>query len=173
MNAPARARHAAATFLLFTPLVLAPVFSLAAPAIVVRPTTLFERPLPEARKLETLAARQRLEIIAAQGSWNQVKVSDGTVGWVRLLDLRPEPARGARSPTSATQPGGSAGTSPASPAEAAGDRTIRKGEPGAAEPNLAEVERLENFHVSAGEARQYAAMSRLKAREVPPLPEGK
>lgn len=145
----------------------------AAPATVVRQSTMHARPFVDAPTLATLAAKQRVEIIAAQGAWNQVRLADGKTGWVRLLNLRPDAARGGSSLAGLSQLGNVARTGSTGSAATTGAKGISKEELEAAEPNLAEVDRLESYRVSAAEARQHATVARLLARDVPPLPEKK
>lgn len=150
-----------------------PVWATAGPATVVRQSALHARPFVDAPKLATLAAKQRVEIIAAQGAWNQVRLADGKTGWVRLLNLRPDAARGGSSLAGLSQLGNVARTGSTGSAATTGAKGISKEELEAAEPNLAEVDRLESYRVSAAEARQHASAARLQARDVPPLPEKK
>jgi uncharacterized protein YgiM (DUF1202 family) len=150
-----------------------PLVAMAAPATTVRQATVHARPFVDSPTLATLAAKQRVEIIAAQGAWNQVRLADGKTGWVRLLNLRPEAARGGSSLAGLSQLGNVARTGSTGSAATTGAKGISREELEAAEPDLAEVARLESFRVAAAEARQYAAGARLQARDVPPLPERK
>lgn len=145
----------------------------ATPATVVRNSTAHERPFVDAPTIATLAAKTRVEIIGAQGAWNQVRLANGKTGWVRLLNLRPEAAGGGSSLAGLGQLGNVARTGSTGSAATTGAKGISKEDLEAAEPNLAEVERLEGFRSNPTEARQYAASARLQAREVAPLPERK
>lgn len=159
--------------LLATSLSLLATAALASPATVVRSSTLHQRPFVDSPALATLAARERVEIIAAQGAWNQVRTANGKTGWVRLLNLRPEAARGGSSLAGLSQLGNVARTGSTGSAATTGAKGISKEDLEAAEPNFAEVDRLEGFRSNSAEARQYAATARLQAREVAPLPDRK
>ncbi|HEY5762924.1 MAG TPA: SH3 domain-containing protein [Rhodocyclaceae bacterium] len=145
----------------------------ATPATVVRNSTAHERPFVDSPTVAMLATKTRVEIIGAQGAWNQVRLSNGRTAWVRLLNLRPEAARGGSSLAGIGQLGNVARTGSTGSAATTGAKGISKEELESAEPNLAEVERLEGFRSNPAEARQYAASARLQAREVAPLPERK
>lgn len=145
----------------------------ASPASVVRSSTLHARPFVDSPAIATLAAKLRVEIIGAQGAWNQVKLANGKTGWVRLLNLRPESARGGSSLAGLSQLGNVARTGSTGSAATTGAKGISKEELEAAEPNFAEVERIESYRSNPAQARQHAASSRLQAREVAPFPEPK
>ena len=56
-------------------------------AYTVRATELKAKPFADAATLLNLAEHGKVEIVARQASWMQVK-SDGTTGWVKMLSLR-------------------------------------------------------------------------------------
>lgn len=56
-------------------------------AYTVRATELKAKPFTDAATLLTLAEHGKVEIVARQASWMQVK-ADGTTGWVKMLSLR-------------------------------------------------------------------------------------
>jgi flagellar basal body rod protein FlgF len=163
---PSDAAGTACTLLLLA----LPLLAAANPATVVRQSTLHARPFADAPPLATLAAKSRVDIVAAQGAWNQVRTADGKTGWVRLLNLRPEAGKGGSTVAGLAQMGNVARTGSTGAAATTGAKGISREDLEAAEPNAAEVERLERFRATPAEARQYAAMARLTAREVAPLP---
>ncbi len=141
------------------------------PATVIRQSTLHSKPFVDASRVTTLGINQQVDIIGAQGAWNQVRTGDGKTGWVRLLNLRPIAAKGGSNLKGLAQLGNVARTGSTGSAATTGAKGISKEELEAAEPDLAEVDRLESYRSSSAEARQYAASARLIARDVPPLPE--
>ena len=56
-------------------------------AYTVRATELKAKPFADATTLLSLAEHGKVEIVARQASWMQVK-ADGTTGWVKMLSLR-------------------------------------------------------------------------------------
>lgn len=147
--------------------------ALAGPATVVHDSTLHAQPALDAPALARLAAAQRVEIIGAHGAWNQVSTADGKTGWVRLLNLRPEAARTGSGLAGLARLGNVARTGSTGAAATTGVKGISKEDLAAAQPNFAEVERLEQYRAQPAAARQYAAAMQLRARDVALLPEPK
>lgn len=141
------------------------------PATTVRQSSVHARPFVDAPVVTTLAVKQRVEIIGAQGAWNQVRTADGKTGWTRLLNLRPEVVKGGNALAGLAQLGNVARTGSTGAAATTGAKGITRDELQAAKPNPDEVAQLERYRAPVAEARQYAAMARLTAREVAPLPE--
>ena len=56
-------------------------------AATVRPTELKHEPYSDAQTLSTLAEHARVEVLARQYSWLQVR-ADTLTGWVKMLSLR-------------------------------------------------------------------------------------
>jgi uncharacterized protein YraI len=56
-------------------------------AYTVRATDLKAKPFSDAATLSTLPERSRVEVLARQASWMQVK-TNGSTGWVKMLSLR-------------------------------------------------------------------------------------
>lgn len=126
----------------------------AATATVVRETALKKEPFSDAADLTRLAANSSVHILARQGAWLQVRAGDQS-GWLRLLAVRG--AASARTGDSGLSQAinvarsGSSGTSVAT-----GVRGLSKEQIQNAQPNLAELERMQGYSASEEQARGFA-----------------
>lgn len=148
-------------------MLLVPGLVLAEPATVIRVTDLKQEPASDAATLTTLAENTAVEALERRSGWTRVKAPAGE-GWVRMLALR-------FGGTSAAKPGTSglselftvARTDTSGTQVTTGVRGLDAERIAAAQPNPAELAKLEKFAADRGAAESFAAEGRLSARAVP------
>lgn len=148
-------------------MLLVPGLVLAEPATVIRVTDLKQEPASDAATLTTLAENTAVEALERRSGWTRVKAPAGE-GWVRMLALR-------FGGTSAAKPGTSglselftvARTGTSGTQVTTGVRGLDAERIAAAQPNPAELAKLEKFAADRGAAESFAAEGRLSARAVP------
>ena len=126
-------------------------------------------PYRDAKTLGTLAKGDKVELLARQGGWYQVKSAKGQ-GWVRMLSIRRGEAR-KRSIEAEELVGlatGRAGTGQV--VATTGIRGLKEENLKKAKYNEAEVEKVESFSVTPDEGRKFAAAVKLEPRKVRYLP---
>ena len=111
----------------------------------------------------------QVKIVARQGAWLRVESASGA-GWVRMLAIRTGAAEGAGGDSGVKQlfnvaRGGSSGT-----AVATGVRGLDKEQIANAQPNLAELQRMEKFAATQADAERFAQDAGLGAQAVDYLP---
>lgn len=149
--------------------------------LIIRAGDLLAQPFIDAAKSAPVTANQPVTILERRGAWASVD-SNGTKGWVRVLNLRLDPgtarpagARPSNSPSAASI------TSPASLLRTGSSgRTVTTGVKGMDEedirnatPDYAELEQLGTLEVSADDARANALKSSLKENTVEYLDKGR
>jgi uncharacterized protein YgiM (DUF1202 family) len=140
---------------------------------VIRAGDLLAQPFIDATSAAKLTAGQAVSIVERRGPWVSVQAG-GKTGWVRLLNLRLEPAvavAGLARPPSGPKPSGLSSLS--SLTTGSSGRTVTTGVKGmdeedirASTPNYAELTLLEGLGVEATDARTAAAKSKLVERSV-------
>ncbi len=139
-----------------------------APATVLRDTELKDKPFLDAKTLRRLPAQTRVIIVDRSGGWLRV-TRDGETGWVRLLHVSSQPV-GARGSTAqeleavAKMATGRAGSG--NIVATTGIRGLSEEQLRQAQPNPAELQRLESYGVDEEQAAAYARRHRLARREV-------
>lgn len=125
-------------------------------------TELKSGPDANAGTISKLSAGQPLQIGARQGAWYQVKTSQGD-GWVRMLNVRLQSgaARGGASTMSGLAALGQATRS--NTTVATGVRGLTRKDLQRAQEDPAEVAKLDQYRVSAEEARQFGQAGGLPA----------
>lgn len=133
--------------------------------LIIRAGDLLAQPFIDAAKSGPVTANQPVTILERRGGWASVE-SNGTKGWVRLLNLRLDP--GTARPTSS-----SSGNPLASLRTGSSGRTVTTGVKGMDEedirnatPNYAELTELEGLGVDAADARAAAQRGRLAENKV-------
>lgn len=124
-------------------------------------TELKQAPNASSTTVSQLAAGQAVQIGTRQGAWYQVKTAQGE-GWVRMLNVRLSgSARGGESALSGLS--ALAQASRSNTTVATGVRGLSRENLQAAQENPAEVARMNQYQVSAEEARQFAQAGGLPA----------
>ena len=136
--------------------------------LMIRAGELFDQPFIDAKKLGPLTPNQPVTIIERRGGWVSVDAG-GKRGWVRLLNLRLEPA---------VQPIGMRST--AALRTGSTGRTVATGVKGLDEANIrsaaldrGQLAQLELLGVTDDAAKQYGSQNQLKERMIAYLKPGK
>ncbi len=136
--------------------------------LMIRAGDLFEQPFIDAKKLGPLTPNQPVTIIERRGGWVSVDAG-GKRGWVRLLNLRLEPA---------VQP--TAGRSTAALRTGSTGRTVATGVKGLDEADIrsasldrGQLAQLELLGVTDDAAKQYGSQNQLKESLIAYLKSGK
>jgi len=151
---------AAAFFLAFVSLA-----AFAEPAAVVRPSPLMSEPATDATKVADLPANAAVDARERRGGWRQVRTASGQEGWVKILALRyGGSAKGGDSGiTQAVNVArtGSSGTQVTTGVRGLDDEKIVN-----AQPNPAELKKMEGFAVPAPASAEFAQRGKLQAQTV-------
>jgi len=138
------------------------------PGTLGRADALRAKPFADAKVVQSLAAGARVEILARNGGWYQVKAGSRS-GWVRMLSVRRSAAPvGNNIAGLANVASGRAGTGTVS--TTTGVRGLDSEELTTATFNEAQVAKAESYRVSHGEAQAFAKAGKLALRNVQPLP---
>lgn len=136
--------------------------------LMIRAGDLFEQPFIDAKKLGPLTPNQPVTIVERRGGWVSVDAG-GKRGWVRLLNLRLEPA---------VQP--TAGRSTAALRTGSTGRTVATGVKGLDEADIrsasldrGQLAELELLGVTDDAAKQYGSQNQLKDSLIAYLKPGK
>lgn len=142
-----------------------PIVAMAEPASVVRPSPLMSEPATDATKVADLPANAAVDARERRGGWMHVRTASGQEGWVKILALRyGGAAKGGD--TGLTQAinvarTGSSGTQVTTGVRGLDDEKIVN-----AQPNPAELKKLEGFAVPAGASAEFAQRGKLQAQTV-------
>lgn len=142
------------------------------PASVLRDTELKERPFLDAKTLKSLRARSAVTIVDREGGWLRV-IAAGQQGWVRLLHVSSQP-RGSASAAQELESAAKIATGRAGSdniVSTTGIRGLNEEQLRKAEPNPAELQRMESYGVSREQAEAYARKHGLERRQVAQLPQ--
>lgn len=148
---------------------LASTTALAEPATLLRDSSLLDNPRSDANALTTLKSKDTVDIEKRQGAWAQVKTGSGTQGWVRLLNLRTgsgEKSGGAIGTLANVFKTGSSGNTVSTGVKGLSAEKLKN-----AEPNEAELQRLDKSKVADADARQFAKQGKLSSQAIQYLPE--
>jgi hypothetical protein len=147
-------------------LLLLPALALAEPATVIRATDLKQEPATDAATVAALTENTAVEVLERKSGWTRVKAQSGE-GWVRMLALR-------FGGTAAAKPGASglnqlfnvARTGSSGTQVTTGVRGLDADQITAAQPNPAELAKLEKFAADRDAAASFAAQGKLDAKAV-------
>jgi len=137
-----------------------------------KPDEIKAEPFKDAKTLGKVAKGDRLEIVARQSGWLQVKAG-GKKGWVRLLSVR----RGQAGQTNVAQEvGGVAGvatgrTGTGQVVSTTGVRGLDAEELKAAKFDEKQIARAESLAASSEDARKFAGQGGLAAQQIKSLPD--
>lgn len=147
-------------------ILLLPMVAAAEPATVIRATELKQAPATDAATVAELAENTAVDALERQGGWTRVKAAGGE-GWVRMLALR-------FGGTTAAKPGATglsqlfsvARTGTSGTQTTTGVRGLDADQITAAQPNPAELAKLQGFAADRDTAASFAAQGKLDAKPV-------
>jgi hypothetical protein len=147
-------------------LLLLPLAALAEPATILKSTELKKDPATDAPTVATLAADTAVDALERKSGWTRVKAGTNE-GWVRMLSLRFGDAAAAKPGSSGfTQLFNVARTGTSGTQVTTGVRGLDAEQLATAQPNPAELEKLEKFAADRGAAEKFAAQGKLSAKPV-------
>ena len=147
-------------------LLLVPAAALAEPATTIRPTDLKQAPATDAATLATLAENTTVDALERKSGWTRVKAAEGE-GWVRMLSLRFGAATAPKTGASGlSQVFNVARTGTSGTQVTTGVRGLDAEQLAAAQPNPAELAKLEKFGADDEAAKRFAAQGKLNATSV-------
>lgn len=141
----------------------------AEPGIVIRKTDLRDKPFLDAAAISSIAADTRIEIRSRKGAWMEVKLPNGQLGWIKLLNVRTSTG----STSSNTALANVIKTGSSGKTVTTGVKGLSAEEIQNAVPNLAEVRKMSSYAASPQEAQNSAAASQLRRVSVPAFSESK
>jgi hypothetical protein len=148
-------------------LALVPLISLAEPASLVRPTELKKAPATDSAKVVDLAENAAVDAGERRGGWILVRTPAGEEGWVKLLSLRyGGPGAAKRGDTGLTQAINAARTGSSGTQVTTGVRGLDDEKIATAQPNPAEMRKMDGFAVPASTSAEFAERGKLKAQIV-------
>jgi hypothetical protein len=144
---------------------LFPLAALAEPATVVRPTELKKEPATDAPTVAELAQDTGVEAIERRGGWTRVKAG-AAEGWVKMLALRYGGATQRQGDSGLTQLFNVARTGSSGTQVTTGVRGLDAEQIANAQPNSAELQKMQAFASSPEAAARFAAQGQLQPRPV-------
>lgn len=148
--------------------------------VLLRASELKAKPFADAATVTTLPENSAVDILNAQGSWNEVQ-GNGQRGWIKLFNIRvtgesktysaretaslgnvfPTRSTSARSTTAGDSAVGQSMQS------GGGEGVFNQNDISTAEAKPQEVRKLGQYQANAADARRRATSNQLQAREVP------
>jgi Bacterial SH3 domain len=145
---------------------LLPLLAWAEPATVIKVTELKQAPATDAATVATLPENTAVEALERKSGWTRVKASSGE-GWVRMLSLRfggeVKPKAGS---SGLTQMFNVARTGTSGTQVTTGVRGLDAEQLANAQPNPAELAKLEKFAADRDAAAKFAAQGKLAPKSV-------
>lgn len=131
---------------------------------VLRASELKQRPFIDAAKVGDLAEKASVDILMRQGAWMQVKTQDGQTGWVKMFNVRTgngEIKSGGGGLLSAISlfKTGSSGTTVTTGVKGLSEEDLKN-----AQPNPADLAKLDGYASSADDAARFAKAGKLSAK---------
>ncbi len=134
-------------------------------AYTIRPTELKAKPYSDAQTLTTLPPRSKVEVLARQSSWTQVK-SASFSGWVKMLSLRMDTGQTRRGDSGLGALFNVASTGRSGSTVTTGIRGLSEEQLKNTKPNPQELQAAKRYAVSRDEAQRFAAEGKLRAQSV-------
>jgi hypothetical protein len=148
-------------------LALVPLICSAEPAALVRPTELKKEPATDAARVADLPADAAVDAGNRSGGWIFVRTGAGQEGWVKLLSLRYGVAGAAKKgDTGVSQAINVARTGSSGTQVTTGVRGLDDDKIATAQPNPAELKKMEAFAVPASASAQFAEKGKLQRQNV-------
>lgn len=149
--------------------------SLAAPAYAVqtayavRSTEIKSLPYSDAATVATLAEKAKVNILMRQGGWVKINSKNGN-GWVRMLSVRSDNTAGKTGDSGLISllnvgRSGSSGITTTTGIRGLSEEDLKN-----AQPNPAELDKLEKYAVNKAKAEKFAREVQLKAQQLDYLP---
>lgn len=133
--------------------------------VTLQATPLREAANTSARTLLELPAKTRVAILKRQGGWYQVQTIAGQQGWLTLLSVRFDKAASAQSSNLAHLLQSSTQVAPAG-GVATGVRGISEEQLASGASTAAELQALDRYAVSSGDARAFARDGELVSQSI-------
>jgi hypothetical protein len=147
-------------------LLFVPILALAEAGTVIRATDLKQEPASDSATVAALAEQTAVEVLERKSGWIRVKAASGE-GWVRMLALRlggattPKPGASGLSQMFNVARTGTSGTQVTT-----GVRGLDAEQIANAQPNPAELAKLEKFAADRDAAAGFATQGKLSATAV-------
>ncbi|HYL91192.1 MAG TPA: SH3 domain-containing protein [Burkholderiales bacterium] len=149
------------------PLLFLPLIAWAEPATVIRPTDLKAEPASDAATVKQLAENTPVDALERKGGWTRVKAGSAE-GWVKMLVLRYSGAGDTkRGDTGLTQAINVARTGSSGTQVTTGVRGLDEAQLAKAQPNPAELAKLDRYAADRDGATRFAEQGKLSATTVP------
>ena len=146
------------------PLLLFPILAWAEPATVIRATELKAEPATDAATVTQLAEKTQVDALERKGGWTRIKAGNAQ-GWVKMLALRYDGA-GKRGDSGVAQAFNVARTGSSGTQVTTGVRGLDEEQLAKAQPNPAELAKLNRFAVDRAGATEFAAEGKLSSVSV-------
>jgi hypothetical protein len=147
-------------------LLLLPLIAFAEPATLIKATELKQEPASDAATVASLPENTAVEALERRSGWTRVKAQAGE-GWVRMLALRfggsgtPKPGASGVSQLFNVARTGTSGTQVTT-----GVRGLDADQIATAQPNPAELAKLQQFAADRSTAASFAAQGKLDAKPI-------
>jgi len=135
----------------------------------VRQTELKQEPYSDATTTGRLPERAQVKIVSRQGGWLKIESASGA-GWVRMLSVRTGATEGAGGDSGLKQLFNVARSGSSGTAVATGVRGLDKEQIRNAQPNAAELQRMEKFAATQADAERFAGGAGLASQTIDYLP---
>lgn len=141
------------------PLLFFPFIAWAEPATVIRATELKAEPATDAATVAQLAEKTQVDALERKGGWTRVKAGSAQ-GWVKMLALRYD-GTAKRGDSGVAQAFNVARTGSSGTQVTTGVRGLDEEQLAKAQPNPAELAKLNRFAVDRAGATEFAAEGKL------------
>jgi len=143
-----------------------PLLAAAEPATLIRATELKQEPATDAATVATLPENAAVEALQRKGGWTRIKAG-ASEGWVRMLALRfGGPGEAKKGDSGVTQLFNVARTGTSGAQVTTGARGLDADQLTNAQPNPAELAKMDGFAADAEAAASFAAKGKLSATAV-------
>jgi hypothetical protein len=143
-----------------------PVVAFAEPATVIRSSELKKDPATDAATVAELAENTAVDALERRGGWTRVKAA-GAEGWVKMLALRyGAPGAAKQGDTGLTQIFNVARTGSSGTQVTTGVRGLEAEQIHNAQPNAAELKKMQGFAATRDAAGTFARQGKLQAQNV-------
>lgn len=141
------------------PLLFLPLVAWAEPATVIRATELKADPATDAATVAQLPEKAQVDALERKGGWTRVKAGSAQ-GWVKMLALRYD-GTAKRGDTGVAQAFNVARTGSSGTQVTTGVRGLDEEQLAKAQPNPAELAKLDRYAVDRAGANEFAAEGKL------------
>lgn len=143
-----------------------PLLAWAEPATLIRATELKSAPASDAATVAQLPEKTAVDALERKGGWTRVKAASAE-GWVKMLALRyGAPGEAKRGDTGLAQAFNVARTGSSGTQVTTGVRGLDEKQLANAQPNAAELAKLDKFAADTDGAARFAANGKLAAKAV-------